>query len=372
MYATYALNLIPPRGNTVSPRELITGIKPSFKTHLPVAFGSFVQTKEKTKNDMTPRTVTAIALLPLGNGSVKFASLLSGNILIRDQFTIVEDIPYEWLLLVKSLQERGCLGVENMIEEIHEPKANEGEDEEKPEPEKVLVLTSSPNGPDPSKLSIKQAINLYGKDKVYDAVGKELKSMIDLRTFVGVPLSEDVPKENIVPSRMFLKIKATGELKARLVAGGHRQSEEIYERKSSPTAAFPTVVIVACESARRAYFNAAFDVPTAFLQVLRNKAYAVVYMIISKDIAEILVFFFPEMSIYILKDGSMLVLINGGIYGLIESSNLWFLEVSKHIVDTQGLKQSPNDPCLFIGIRIRIKRGSWGIHHFITMVVVMN
>jgi hypothetical protein len=50
--------------------------------------------------------------------------------------------------------------------------------------------------------------------------------MIDLRTFVGVPVGEVVPKENIVPSRMFLKTKATGELKARLVAGGHRQSEE--------------------------------------------------------------------------------------------------------------------------------------------------
>jgi hypothetical protein len=177
MYATYALNLIPPRGNAVSPRELITGIKPSFKTHLPVAFGSFAQTKEKTKNDMSPRTVTAIALLPLGNRSVKFASLLSGNILVLDQFTIVEDIPYEWLLLVKSLQERGCLGVENMIEEILEPKANVDEDKETPEPEMVLVLTSSPNGHDLSKLSIKQAINLYGKDKVNKQTNKQTRNL---------------------------------------------------------------------------------------------------------------------------------------------------------------------------------------------------
>ena len=105
-YGAYTLNLIPFRDQKgVSPRELFTGTKPNFPTHLPIAFGAFAQVKEKTKNDMTPMTVTAIALLPTGDGGVKFASLLTGRVLHRSQFLEIRDIPYEWIVIVNKLQE---------------------------------------------------------------------------------------------------------------------------------------------------------------------------------------------------------------------------------------------------------------------------
>jgi len=37
-----------------------------------------------TNNTLKPRTVTAIALLPTGNGPVKFASLYTGKTLTRE------------------------------------------------------------------------------------------------------------------------------------------------------------------------------------------------------------------------------------------------------------------------------------------------
>jgi len=117
IYSAYVLNLIPFReAQGASPRETFTGIKPNFPTHLPISVGVFAQVKEKTKNDLTPRTVTALSLLPTGDDGVKFASLLSGRVLYRNLFVEVQNIPYEWLVIVNRLQERGELGVEGMID----------------------------------------------------------------------------------------------------------------------------------------------------------------------------------------------------------------------------------------------------------------
>jgi len=71
-YSTYVLNLMPKRlGEGISQREMLTGVKPNFKKCLPVAFGDFSQVIESdTNNTLKPRTVTALALLPTGNGPV--------------------------------------------------------------------------------------------------------------------------------------------------------------------------------------------------------------------------------------------------------------------------------------------------------------
>jgi len=48
-----------------------------------------------------------------------FASLLTERILHRNQFVEIKDILYEWLVMVNHLQERGKIGVENILEEVN-------------------------------------------------------------------------------------------------------------------------------------------------------------------------------------------------------------------------------------------------------------
>jgi len=116
-YSTYVLNLMPKRvGDGVSPRELLTGVKPNFKKCLPVGFGDFCQVLERNPdNTMAARTVSALALLPTGNGPVKLASLATGKTITRERFTIIRNVPYELLIIVKAMQERGTIGIEDLL-----------------------------------------------------------------------------------------------------------------------------------------------------------------------------------------------------------------------------------------------------------------
>ena len=128
-YSTYVSSLITKRlGDGISPRELLTDIKPNFKKCLPVAFGDFCQVLERDPNNtLKPRTVTPIALLPTGNGPVKIASLSTGKTITRENFKVVPNVPYEFLAILKSMQERNVLG----IEELLKPGTQASEDEQK-------------------------------------------------------------------------------------------------------------------------------------------------------------------------------------------------------------------------------------------------
>ena len=120
-YAVYTLNLTPMRHNpSATPKEILTGVKPDFKVVLPVGFAELCQVQQKrVTNSITEfKTISALNLLPNGNGSVFFASLTTGRVISRDQFKIVQPIPNEFLLIIKVLQERGVFAIEGSGEEI--------------------------------------------------------------------------------------------------------------------------------------------------------------------------------------------------------------------------------------------------------------
>ena len=88
------INMVPHRAGyeNVAPFEAFTGRKIDFKIDLRISFGEYAEVFNiKSDNSMAPRTSAAICLGPTGNisGSVKFLSLVSNKIIIRDQFTVL-------------------------------------------------------------------------------------------------------------------------------------------------------------------------------------------------------------------------------------------------------------------------------------------
>ena len=82
--------------NTLSPRELFTKVKADFNRDLRVSFGDYCQVKVAyPDNTLKERSTSCIALLPMGNkaGSVKFLSLTTLSLIIRDQFIVFENVP---------------------------------------------------------------------------------------------------------------------------------------------------------------------------------------------------------------------------------------------------------------------------------------
>jgi len=82
-------------------------------------------------------------------------------------------------------------------------------------------------------LTAKQAIDKLGDESI-KSISKEMKQLVDLEAFHGVNI-QDIPyphRKKIIPSSMFLKKKYRADgtfekLKARLVAGGHRQDKTV-------------------------------------------------------------------------------------------------------------------------------------------------
>ena len=202
-------------------------------------------------------------------------------------------------------------------------------------------------------LTVKQAIDKLGDESI-KAISKEMKQLIDLEAFHGVHF-QDIPREQrkkIIPSSMFLKekYKADGtfeKLKARLVAGGHRQDKTVYEGKtSSPTVSTSSVFIIAAIAAMEGKAVATVDVPGAYLRAEMPKDGEKVYMRLDKFISNILISIDNNYKQYLNDNNTMIVQLDKALYGCIQSALLWYNEL-KGILNNLGYIANPYDTCVF-------------------------
>jgi len=57
-------------------------------------------------------------------------------------------------------------------------------------------------------MNIKEAVRVFGEAKTRVSVRKELQNMLVKDVFVGIAADQHVPKELLIPSKLFLKLKA--------------------------------------------------------------------------------------------------------------------------------------------------------------------
>ena len=107
------------------------------------------------------------------------------------------------------------------------------------------------------------------------ALVAELQNMVDKKAFVPIPVEEaaQIDKDSIIPSSIFFKGKEIPpgfiEVKGRLVAGGHRQSRDLYPSDSSPTVSPATIFILLAFAAEFFWFVSTMDVKAAYLNASR-------------------------------------------------------------------------------------------------------
>jgi hypothetical protein len=200
-------------------------------------------------------------------------------------------------------------------------------------------------------MSVRDAISRYG-DKAEDAITKELQQLMEKGVFKPVHMKDLSAEErrSIIPSKMFLKDKykadgAFDKIKARLVAGGHRQDRGQYteDQISSPTVNLSHVFIVGTIAAEERRKVVTADIGTAYPNAWMKKR---VIMRVNKEVTNLLVRIYPNLSVYLNDKGEISVVLVRALYGCIESGKLWNETLSAKLEALQ-FKRNHYDDCVF-------------------------
>jgi len=198
-----------------------------------------------------------------------------------------------------------------------------------------------------ANLSIAEAVNKH-PNKGPEAIMAELKQMVEQKVWRYLNTKE--PNSELIPSRMFIKEKvdANGrfeKIKARLVAGGHRQSHGDGIETYAPTADATTVMTVLNVAINQQKYIRAFDIKGAYLHAILDEQN--INMKLDPKVAEYLVQVDPTAAKFLRTDGSIITKLNKALYGLIQSANLWF-NLVKNTLEKEGFKNHEFiDNCLF-------------------------
>ena len=121
-------------------------------------------------------------------------------------------------------------------------------------------------------MTAQKAKDMYGAQNVTDSMLAEITQQVQMEVWELCKkqhLSSDAIKR-IIPCSLFLKEKllpdgSFDKLKARLVAGGHRQDTSLYDDVSSPTVNLTTLYTILAIAAHEGHNLTAIDIKGAYL-----------------------------------------------------------------------------------------------------------
>jgi hypothetical protein len=185
-----------------------------------------------------------------------------------------------------------------------------------------------------------------------DAIKKELRQLfLELVALVPLRRHEIPATVTMLKSHMFLvnKYLANGDfdkVKARLVADGRDQDQEMYPDKSSPTVAIHlvfTVLGLACQKRWRIVVK--IDIKGAFVQtpMMGHQIFMKLDPKITKYAKEIC----PEFDDFIWRDGCLYMVLLKVMYSCIQASAFWYAFIQREI-ERVGYTVGETDKCVFI------------------------
>jgi len=197
-----------------------------------------------------------------------------------------------------------------------------------------------------TQMSIKSSTDEYGEQRTSESVRKELVGLLDKKAFT-VMSKNFIRKggKKIIPMSLFLTMKRDGTLKARMVAGGHRQDRRFYDvgRTTSPTVSTQSIMSILNIAASERRNLMTLDIRQAYLEADMDEE---LYMIINKDVAKELAKINKSYANEVCSDGTILVKLDKALYGCIQSSKLWYERITQWMM-SKGFQQNQADKCVF-------------------------
>jgi Reverse transcriptase (RNA-dependent DNA polymerase) len=216
-------------------------------------------------------------------------------------------------------------------------------------------------------MTVQQGLDKLGQEALV-SVAKEMLQVHDKDVFDPMKCEEMTPEQLklIITSKTFLKDKYTAQglfdkLKARLVAGGHLQDREIYDKGSSPTVSTQATFTVAGIAASEGRAVATVDFPGAFLNSEIPDDSPPVLVKLGKIETKILCKIDPMYKEFVRPDGTMVVKLKRALYGCVESGRLWYDKLSRDLI-ALGYEKNPADECVFNRIEADGKQTTLIIH----------
>jgi hypothetical protein len=200
-----------------------------------------------------------------------------------------------------------------------------------------------------AQMSLKEGLRLFG-ERAENGATKEMKQLHDMKTFFprdARSLSRD-ERVKALSSLIFLKEKASGEIKGRTCINGAPQREYIKkEDAASPTVATDSVFITGAIDAHEERHNASCDLPGAFLHTVTDEK---VIMVLRGELCELMVKVDPKLyRKYVTRDKRgkpiLYVQLYKSLYGLMRSALLFYCKLRGEL-EAYGFKVNPYDPCV--------------------------
>jgi hypothetical protein len=380
-----------------SAEEKVSGIKPDFGVISKGAFGDMVYYHSSTNEDMNLKRRGNIGILvgrSMHRRRFRIYDPAKDEYVTRRSFIVLHHsheptydllnkyhlvdqgnqhvIPFEKVTDVLITRTREAIDArpgepdsdndeDDPMDEDYEPegddKDSDGEDDEDYEPiaedeletpavpEHPLIMMAAIQDGEEDNLTPEEAIKRY-PEMATSAIQEEMEKLLEYGAFVPAPPASI---RGAIPSKMFLKMKfdAWGtftKMKARLVAGGHRQHWADDQEKSSPTAKWTTARTMIALAAQYDLTLTIADVKSAYLNAPNDTG---IKMIVSKTLAEFLFARNPEWRSLSTKNGGIVVELKKALYGLKDSGRQWNLVLAQALKQ-QGLIQATWDKCLFV------------------------
>jgi hypothetical protein len=201
------------------------------------------------------------------------------------------------------------------------------------------------------QMSLNKGLKEFG-ERGKAAVRKEVKSFMDFNVLEALLASElsREEREGALPLMMTLKEKKTGEIKARGVAGGHKDRGKIPAGDAtSPTVITESLYISCAIDAYEQRFVGLIDVPSAYLHV-ETEGRINSHVVLEGVLVDLYIQVVPSAAskVHFSKNGKkrLYTKMTRALYGHIMSGRLFWEHLSDALKD-MGYVPNPDDLCVF-------------------------
>jgi hypothetical protein len=201
-------------------------------------------------------------------------------------------------------------------------------------------------------MTFNKSIQLHG-EKAREAAKAEIMQLHKKPVWRGIEpkKSKLIPASHIIQGKLFMKDKFNinrelEKIKGRYVSRGDQVPLELRDYVNSPTVSAEAVFIMLAIFGKENRHIASYDVPAAYINAKRDPNSKKIYMKLNKDITNLILENDPLFQKYVDIDGTSVVEIIRALYGLSDSSGLWYKEISKYLVSI-GFKENSVIPCVF-------------------------